>query len=312
MEFNSLKFELLRYGKNEELKNSTTYVTPLWELIESKEAVKDLGITMANNCSFQQHITNITESAKRMSAWVLRTFTTREKTPMMTLYKSLVRPLVEYSSALWTPISKADIKRLEDIQKSFIRKIRGVSRDYETALKELNLYSLELRRERYVIIHLWKMLENLVPNKSPTEECIIETQTEFSHRRGRTCKMHNLTNTPSHLMKARKQTLKHFGTKLFNNLPKSIRNVTNTTVDAFKSKLDKYLKSREDSASLSQAQLSWLETSRHVNEDNPFSPSLIHSGIEQHTPVFSINPVSGQSLTPASGQTVGGLLTQTT
>jgi hypothetical protein len=327
-EFNSIKFESLRYGKNEELKNSTTYITPQWELIEDKQTVKDLGITMANNCSFQQHITNITESAKRMSAWVLRTFTTRERTPMMTLYKSLVRPLVEYSSVLWTPIAKADIERLEAVQKSFIRKIKGVNRDYKTALKELNLYSLERRRERYVIIHIWKMLEKLAPNTSSTEEVMIETQTDFDHRRGRTCKTHNLAKTPPHMVKARKQTIKCFGTKIFNILPKSIRNTTNTTVDDFKSKLDKYLQSREDLASLSQAQPSWLETSRHapfqssgqatdtsrhtVCEDSPSAPSLNLSGVEHNTPVFLNNPVSGQSLSPASGQTVEELLTQST
>ena len=129
MQFNSVKFELIRYGKDQKLKESTSYITPDWEQIESTATVKDLGITMENNCSFQQHITNIVESAKRMSAWGFRTFTTRERLPLMTLYKSLVRPLLEYSSALWCPISKADIKRLEGVQKSFVRKIDGISSD---------------------------------------------------------------------------------------------------------------------------------------------------------------------------------------
>ena len=152
--FNSVKFELMRYGSNMSLKESTNYVSPEWQLIEAKGAVKDLGIMLEDNLTFKQHIDNITESAKRMSAWVFRTFNTREQLPLMTLYKSLVRPLVEYSSALWSPTSKADINKLEEIQKSFVRKIRGVSREYETALKQLNLYSLEQRRDRYRIIQI--------------------------------------------------------------------------------------------------------------------------------------------------------------
>ena len=262
MEFNSIKFELLRYGLDNALKELTKYVTPEWELIESKNTVKDLDITLENDCSFTQHIANITEAAKRMSAWVFKTFSTREKLPLMNLYKSLVRPLVEYSSALWSPISKADINRLEEVQKCFIRKINGVSSDYKTALKQLGLYSLERRRERYIIMHIWKSLENLTPNTSSTEDCIIKTQTNMTHRRGRTCQSYNLTKTPTHLRQARQQTIKCFGVNIFNKLPKHIRNITNASVDAFKNTLDKYLKSIEDLTSLSNIQPNWLYVSR--------------------------------------------------
>ena len=313
MKFNSLKFELLRYGKNTELKDSTRYVTPEWKLIEDTETVRDLGVTMSNDCTFHQHINNIVESAKIMSSWVLRTFSTRERIPMMTLYKSLVRPLVEYSSALWSPIAKGEIKKLEDVQISFIRKIKGISRDYHTALKELNLSSLERRRERYIIIHIWKMLENLTPNLANTDECSIQTQTDFTHRRGRTCKSQNLNKTPSHLLQAKKQTIKCIGAKLFNNLPKNIRNTTDTSIDVFKSKLDKYLRSKEDFTSLSNAQPSWLETNhltivREVTLPNLTPPS---TNIEQRPAVFPINPVSGpREVMPASGQTVNRWSTQ--
>ena len=52
MQFNSVKFELIRYGKNTKLKESTSYVAPNWDLLKEKEHVKDLGITMSNDCSF--------------------------------------------------------------------------------------------------------------------------------------------------------------------------------------------------------------------------------------------------------------------
>ena len=41
---------------------------------------------------------------------------------MMTLFKTLVRPLLEYSSPLWSPTAKGDIQKLEEVQKSFIKK----------------------------------------------------------------------------------------------------------------------------------------------------------------------------------------------
>ena len=44
MRFNSNKFEMLRYGRQEDLKESTNYLTPDFEdLIEVKESLRDLG-----------------------------------------------------------------------------------------------------------------------------------------------------------------------------------------------------------------------------------------------------------------------------
>ena len=47
MLFNGKKFEMLRYGKNQDLKNSTNYLTPGAEgLIEVKETLRDLKCLM--------------------------------------------------------------------------------------------------------------------------------------------------------------------------------------------------------------------------------------------------------------------------
>ena len=154
---------------------------------------------------------------------------------MLTLYKSLIRPLLEYSSPLWSPIAKGDIQRLEEIQHSFIRKIKGVDRNYMTALNQLNLYSLEKRRDRYAIIHIWKMLE-----KQTAVLSHIQIQTDTSHRRGRTLLPFNLAKTPAYLQKARQQTIRCRGIRLFNNLPQNIRNLKGVSLLQFKGALDRY------------------------------------------------------------------------
>ena len=57
MQFKSKKFEILRYGKNQELKNSTFYLTPNQdEIIEEKECLRDLGILMSNDATFSSHV----------------------------------------------------------------------------------------------------------------------------------------------------------------------------------------------------------------------------------------------------------------
>ena len=169
-----------------------------------------------------------------MSSWILRTFQTRDRAAMLrlTLYKSLVRPILKYSSVLWTPISKGEIQRLKEIQQSFLCKIRGLSSNYSQALKELKLYSLERRRGRYIIFF---------PNLTPS----LLQQSSNQQRRGRTLQVHKLATTPSHLLQIRRQSVRCFGVKLFNALPKHIRNITKTTTDNFKLRLDQFLKSED-------------------------------------------------------------------
>jgi hypothetical protein len=44
MKFNGKKFELLRFGKNHNIKDDTSYFTPgMEDIIEEKEVLRDLG-----------------------------------------------------------------------------------------------------------------------------------------------------------------------------------------------------------------------------------------------------------------------------
>ena len=53
-------------------------------------------------------------------------------------------------------MSQKWIYELEKIQKSFTSKINGMEKlDYHERLKKLNLYILERRREKYIIIYGW-------------------------------------------------------------------------------------------------------------------------------------------------------------
>ena len=289
MEFNDLKFELLRYGNNLELKSSTCYISPSFNLIEEKQTVKDLGVTLSSDGTFKVHINNIIESARNMSSWILRTFRTRDPTTMLTLFKSLVRPILEYSSVLWAPIAKGDIQRLEEIQQSFLRRIRGISSNYSQALKQIKLYSLERRRERYIVIQIWKIIEGLVPNLNQS----LLQQSSIQQRRGRTLKGPNLAATPSHLLKIKRQSVRCFGVKLFNALPKHIRNITNTTTDVFKSKLDQFLTTVDDHPHLR----SGANNGRHNNSNHLFD--IIDSNyIEPYTSGVSNHSPQGDEVLP--------------
>ena len=79
--------------------------------------------------------------------------------------KSLIRSRVEYCCPLWNPTKIADIQSIESIQRQFTRRIQGLRNiNYWDRLKELKLSSLQRRRERYMIIHVWKILQGICPN----------------------------------------------------------------------------------------------------------------------------------------------------
>ncbi len=246
MEFNDSKFELLRYGQNSELQQSTTYTSNTNNPIASKSSTKDLGVTMSASAEFKDHIDSITDTVKDLTAWILRSFKTRSKSVMLQLWKSIVIPRLDYCSQLWNPSKAYLIKQLEELQKNFVRRINGFSNmDYHSALKKLKLYSLQRRRERYQIIYLWSIIESHVPNISDnTNGELIRVQSTIQSRRGRTIATKVLRNT--RYASLRFNSLPFAGARLFNALPKSLRNATCCSKMVFKSNLDDFLNKLPD------------------------------------------------------------------
>ena len=118
-------FELLRFGKEQEIKSATTYKS-YDSNIEDKEQVGDLGIVMCNTATFTLHIRNIVKKARDKMGWVLRVFQSRRRSLMLTLLKSLVIPLLEYYCQLWNPWKAKDIQAIEAIQRTVTYKITEV------------------------------------------------------------------------------------------------------------------------------------------------------------------------------------------
>ena len=246
MEFNSPKFECLRYGNDNDVKKNTCYKTPTGESIKEVEHAKDLGIVMSNNGTFKQHIGNIANTANQLCGWVLRTFRTRQRLPMLMLWKTLIRPKIEYCCQLWCPTKTGDKQLLEQVQRSFIRKISGLQHlSYWQQLKELKMYSLERRRERYIILYIWRIMEGQVPNVSHSDNAGIRFI--WHPRRGRNCLVPLVNSRGSrHFQTVRYNSFGVKGPRLFNTLPKDVRNLTGCSVETFKRSVDKYLSTVPD------------------------------------------------------------------
>ena len=247
MSFNEKKLEGLRFGK---INNRPTYKTSNDSIIDIKENVKDLGGYISQNLKFDYHIKNIVAKGNKMAGWALRTFKTRNVLTMLTLLKSIVISQVEYCCPLWSPMDAYNINLLESVQRNFTSKISVFQTydmtlkmpictvSYPERLKRLKIYSLQRRRERYIIMYMYKIVIDMVPNPG--------FQIDYTRNK--------IIITPKQKLGAKDwiQTIRRnsffsVGPRLYNSLPQYLRELEDIHTPekkhtmSFKRRLDKYL-----------------------------------------------------------------------
>ena len=60
---------MLRYGKNEELKNNTTYFTEnTSEIVQREETVRDLGVLLSDDGRFKKHLEKVVGTVRQKTS----------------------------------------------------------------------------------------------------------------------------------------------------------------------------------------------------------------------------------------------------
>ena len=215
------------------------YTTPNGSALHPVNSVRDLGVLITPDLSWTPQINNMVDDASKMSSWILSVFESRDYQTMMTLFKSFIRSRLEFCCPLWCPSKVADIMNIESIQRHFTSKIDGCSDlGYWDRLEKLKLMSLQRRRERYILLHLYKISENIAPN---------EMNISFfdNPRRGLCAKVPPVTKSAKAKFQTKyDESFTVFGPRLWNTLPKSIRAAGNFT--QFKAVLTRYMLSIPD------------------------------------------------------------------
>ena len=127
-------------------------------------------------------------------------------------------------------------KKLESTQRAFTRYISGCQGlSYWDRLKKLGMMSLQRRRERYVILHLWKICQGAVPND-------LDIQFYDHTRLGTRCKIPAMKRKSTTLSRSiYDHSFAVRGPKLWNAIPKNIKCAP--SFEVFKSKLTSHLMS---------------------------------------------------------------------
>ena len=207
--------------------------------ITTKNTVKDLGVILNSNLKYDDHIEKIISKVNGICSWILHIFQNRNREVLLTLLKSLVLPHLDYCSQLWSPTKRSLIQRLESLQRSFFRKLSSVNNlNYWEQLKKLKMYSLERRRERYRILYTWYILEGSVPNFD-FEGTLGDIHHYGNLIIGRMCRPKTVKSHGS--KNIWRGSLSEEGPRLFNSLPKKLRNLHGCSKDHFKKQLDHFL-----------------------------------------------------------------------
>ena len=87
---------------------------------------KDLGVTMSNDLKWEKQCSEIVKKANKILGMIKRNFVDRSKDIILPLFKSLVRPHLEYSCQVWCPHYKKDIKLIEGVQRRATKLVHGL------------------------------------------------------------------------------------------------------------------------------------------------------------------------------------------
>ena len=258
MTFNSAKFEGMRFGGTTDL---PSYRTGTGSFITTHEHVMDLGILISHNLKFDCHIRNVVSKGLKLAGWALRTFRTRNTVTMLTLLKSIVVSQVEYGCPVWSPTDMHNINLLETVQRTFTARF-AVFRTYDPGLqmaictvpyherlRRLHLYSLQRRRERYLICYVYKIVIHLVPNPGLTWDYTrnnIVVSPRYPKQRV------NARRVSASLQTLRRNSFFVQGPLLYNKIPKALRELEDIRTPgkeqtkAFKIRLDQFLSTIPD------------------------------------------------------------------
>ena len=114
---------------------------------------------------------------------------------------------------------------------------------YWDRLAKLKIFSLQRRRDRYIVIYIWKVLHGFFPNPGFNIESIDRNDGIFLNL--------PLLQTKGRLKKLKERSIIYYGVQLFRSLPSHLRKIQTAndhtvTPLGYKSQLDRYLRTLPD------------------------------------------------------------------
>ena len=124
MEFNTDKCHVMTIGNKNGKCTSYTLRKQQMSLFESE---RDLGVIVQSNLKREEHIGKFVRKANQILGLISRAYVNKTQQNIMPLYKSLVRPHLQYAVQAWRSSTQKDIDNIERVQRRATRMIEGLT-----------------------------------------------------------------------------------------------------------------------------------------------------------------------------------------
>ena len=203
--------------------------------LESVDSYKDLGIYISNNLKVEKQCKEAYKKANMQLGFISRNFQFKSKDIILPLYKSIVRPHLEYAVQAWSPYYQKDIDLLERIQHRATKLIPNLrQKSYEERLESLGLTTLKTRRLRGQLIQAFKIIKQF-DKVNPNYFFKFD---ENSRTRGNELKLKYKTGI--YVTDIGKNFFSNSIVKDWNSLPNTV--INSTSINMFKNRIDKHFK----------------------------------------------------------------------
>ena len=116
---------------------------------------RDIGVVIDESLNYNRQCAKAVLSACRIMGIIYRTHSC-ESNDILNIYKSLVRPHLEYCCQAWRPYLQKDVDNVEKVQRRMTKIISELSQlNYEERLFTTNPLSLEMCRLRADLIEVF-------------------------------------------------------------------------------------------------------------------------------------------------------------
>ena len=230
MDFNVTKCHVLS------VTHKTKPIVPKYDLhghtLECVSSAKYLGVVINEKLSWNSHIDTITAKANRTASFVHRNLKGCPRKVQTQCFKTVVRPLLEYSSPIWDPHTQDQTHQVEMVQRKAARRIckNYDHRSSASALvRQLELQTLQERRKIDKVSLIYKIRTGEID--IPAEPYLKPTSRKT---RGQVFKYH----VPQSKKNCHLHSFFPSAIRLWNTLPETSH--TATSVSAFKASLKEW------------------------------------------------------------------------
>ena len=227
--FNEGKCSTLHIGRSNTKELYSMRGTSLKQVLVER----DLGVLIDTELKFREQAASAVAKASQILAVIRRSFQLLDRTTLPLLFKTLVRPFLEYGNLVWGPFNRADQKLVEQVQRRATRLVDEVRAEpYTERLRLLGLPSMYHRRRQGDMIAVYQVLHSGVD---------LDPQTFFTLSAGSTTRGHPWKICkPQAATRIRRNAFSVRVVNDWNALPLHV--VTATSVNMFKARLDAHWK----------------------------------------------------------------------